>query len=168
MVKQQWVKNLGLSLQQPGSLLRHGFNPWPRNFQVLWCGQKKKKKKKKNQLGSYLCWVKCNLVIFNLFFFLFMITPKAYGSSQARGQIRAADASPYHNLSNARSQPYLLTYITAYGNGRCLMHQVRPGIEPASSGTLYWVLNLLSLKGNSEIWKFSVLTSETTTKSAQS
>ena len=44
----QQVKDLALSLQQLGSLLRHRFYPWPRNFCNAWgCGQKIKKKKKK-------------------------------------------------------------------------------------------------------------------------
>ena len=41
------------------------------------------------------------------FLFLFRAAPVAYGSSQARGQIRAAAASLYHSHSNARSVPYL-------------------------------------------------------------
>ena len=32
----QWVKNLAWSLQQPGMLLWCGFNPWPRNFHMMW------------------------------------------------------------------------------------------------------------------------------------
>ena len=40
------VMDLTLSLQQLGSLLWHGFNPWPRNFHMPWVWQKKKKKKK--------------------------------------------------------------------------------------------------------------------------
>ena len=31
----QWVKDLVLSLQQLGSLLRHGFDPWSGNFHML-------------------------------------------------------------------------------------------------------------------------------------
>ena len=31
----QWVTDLGLSLQWLGSLLWHGFNPWPGNLHVL-------------------------------------------------------------------------------------------------------------------------------------
>ena len=47
----------------------------------------------------------CGLVIFYFFFFLFKATPLAYGSSQARSQIRAAAACLRHSYSNARSQP---------------------------------------------------------------
>ena len=39
----QWLKGLMLSLQWLGSLLQHGFNPWPRNFLMLWAWPKKKK-----------------------------------------------------------------------------------------------------------------------------
>ena len=57
----------------------------------------------------------------NFFVFcLFKATPAAYGSSQARGRIRAIAASLHHSHSNARS----------------LTHGARPGIEPSSS----WIL----------------------------
>ena len=39
--------------------------------------------------------------------FFFKSTPTAYGSSQARGQIRAAAASLYHSHGNIRSEPGL-------------------------------------------------------------
>ena len=45
----QQVKDLVLSLQQLGSLLWHGFDPWLGNFHILWEWQKKKKKKKKKE-----------------------------------------------------------------------------------------------------------------------
>ena len=54
------------------------------------------------------------------FFFLFMATPVAYESSQARGWIRTAAASLHHSHSNAGS----------------LTHWARTGMEPASS----WIL----------------------------
>ena len=40
-------------------------------------------------------------------FFLFRVTPVAYGSSLARGQIGAADASLHHSHSNSGSEPCL-------------------------------------------------------------
>ena len=36
----------------------------------------------------------------------FAAAPAAYGSSQARGQIGAVDASLYHSHSNIRSEPH--------------------------------------------------------------
>ena len=39
--------------------------------------------------------------------FNFRATPVAYGSSKARGQIRAAAAGLYHRYSNARFEPHL-------------------------------------------------------------
>ena len=51
------------------------------------------------------------------FFFFFKAVPMAYGSSWARGWIRATTAGLHRSHSNARS----------------LTHQVRPGIETASS-----------------------------------
>ena len=40
-------------------------------------------------------------------FFFFKATLAAYGSSQARGQIRAAASGLHHSHSNARSEPHL-------------------------------------------------------------
>ena len=37
-----------------------------------------------------------------------MAVPAEYGSSQARGQIGAIDASLHHSYSNARSESHLL------------------------------------------------------------
>ena len=74
-----------------------------------------------------------------------------YGSSQARGQIRAAATGLHHNHSNARTQLHLRpapqpqqcqnpaaseTCTTAHGNARSPTYWVRPGIKPASS----WIL----------------------------
>ena len=41
------------------------------------------------------------------FFFLFRDTPKAYGCSQARGEIGAVAKGLRHSHSDARSEPYL-------------------------------------------------------------
>ena len=57
-----------------------------------------------------------------------------YGSSQARGQIRAAAADLSHSHSNTRSEP--MTYARAHDSTGALTHWVRPGIEPAS----LWIL----------------------------
>ena len=40
----QWVKDLASSLQRLGSLLWCQFNPWPRNFCMLWARPKTKQK----------------------------------------------------------------------------------------------------------------------------
>ena len=53
----QWLRiwHLALTLLWPGSLLRLGFDPWPRNFPMLQAWPKKKKKKKKfPQTGEWL------------------------------------------------------------------------------------------------------------------
>ena len=39
--------------------------------------------------------------------FIFRAAPEAYGSSQARGQIKAAAAGLHHSHSNAGSEPHL-------------------------------------------------------------
>ena len=81
----------------------------------------------------------CSMKFF-LFFFslclLFMAAPVAFGSSQARGQIRAIAACLCQSHGNARSEPHL---------------RMTPGIKPASSWTLPWVPNPLSYSGNSSI-----------------
>ena len=60
------------------------------------------------------------------FFFLFMATPMAYGSSQARGQVRAAVAS----LCRATAMLDLsCIFNLCHGNAGSLTHWVRPGIE---------------------------------------
>ena len=43
------------------------------------------------------------------FFFFFRVEPMAYGSSQAKGKIRAAAASLHHSHSNAGSKLHLLS-----------------------------------------------------------
>ena len=48
-LRAQWVKDTALSLLQLGSLLWHGFSPWPGNFHMPWAWPKKKKKKKKKK-----------------------------------------------------------------------------------------------------------------------
>ena len=64
----------------------------------------------------------------------FRATPKAHGSSQTMGGIRAIATSLWHSYSNEGSEPCL--YTIAPSNTGSLMHWARPGIEPASS----WIL----------------------------
>ena len=63
------------------------------------------------------------------FFFLFRAASAAFGSSQARGRIRAVAAGLHHSRIQAAS----MTYTTDHGNARSWTHWWRPGIEPASS-----------------------------------
>ena len=69
------------------------------------------------------------------FLFPFRPTCATYGSSWTRGGTGAATA----------------TYTIARAYTRSLTHCARPGMEPASSGTLCQVLNPLSHNGNSTI-----------------
>ena len=48
----QHVKDPALSLQRLGSLMWHGFDPWPRDFQWALGMEKKKKKKRKKSTQS--------------------------------------------------------------------------------------------------------------------
>ena len=81
-----------------------------------------------------------------LLFCLFGATPAEYGTSQARGQIGAAAASPHHSRSNARSKPCLrpTPQLTA---------TVGPLSEARDQTCILmdtsWVLNPLSHNGNS-------------------
>ena len=87
------------------------------------------------------------------FFGLFRAAPTAKGSSQARGWIQATAAGLHVSHSNATSEPHLW-HVKACGDAGSLTHWVRPGIEPASSQTLCWVLNPLSHSGISNHWPF--------------
>ena len=53
---------------------------------------------------------------------LFRAAPKAYGGSQARGQIGAVANGLRHSHSNARAKLHLQPYTTAHGNARSLTH----------------------------------------------
>ena len=72
--------------------------------------------------------VLCNLLLL----LLFRATPVAYGSSQARGWIRAAAVSYSHSHNNTASKLHLQPTI-ADGNARSVTHWAGPGIKPASS-----------------------------------
>ena len=69
-------------------------------------------------------------------FFLFTAAPVAYGSSQARGRIGAAAASPIAQPQQSQIWVASVTYATACSNAGCLTHWVRPGIESTSS----WII----------------------------
>ena len=80
----------------------------------------------------------------NAFFFLFRATPAAFGSSQARGPIRAAAADLYHSHSNTRS----------------LAHWARPGIESTS---LWLLVESVTAEPHRELhknsfWKWKEMT----------
>ena len=77
-------------------------------------------------------------------------TPKVYGGSQARGQIRAVAASLHHSHSRIRAAS--ATYITAHGNTRSLTHWASPGIEPLSSWMLVRFVNCWATT-RTPIWK---------------
>ena len=83
-----------------------------------------------------------------LFFFLFTAAPAACGSSQARGQTGAAAAGLPAKSQQHRIQAASVTFTTACDHAGSLTNRARPGIEPGSSRTVCWVLNLLSHKRN--------------------
>ena len=102
----------------------------------------------------------CNFNILLLFYILlifycfglFSAKPMAYGSSQARGWIRAVAYSL--QPQPCQVQATSVTYITAHGNTRSLIHWVRPGIKPASSWIL--VVLVLSHSRNSIFYLFNL------------
>ena len=73
------------------------------------------------------------LFYFILFYFVlfFRSTPMTYGSSQARGRIRAIAAG--YTYSNTRYE----LCLWPPGDARSLTHWMKPGIKPASS----WILD---------------------------
>ena len=53
------VKDRALSLQWLESLLGHGFDPWSRNFHVLWVQPKTKtKERKKTTCTTFIIYIK--------------------------------------------------------------------------------------------------------------
>ena len=84
-----------------------------------------------NMISSAKAWM---VWVLFLFFCLFRAAAAAYGSSQARGQIRAVAAHLYHSHSSVGSKPHLLPIPQL--QQRRIINPVRPGIEPASS----WIL----------------------------
>ena len=74
--------------------------------------------------------VRLGFILF--FFLLFRAAPKAYGSSQVKGEIGAAATSLYLP-QQCQIQALSSTYTTAHGNTRSLTHWARPGIEPTTS-----------------------------------
>ena len=78
-------------------------------------------------------WCKSRLLFFcNVIFFLFRAAPKACGSSQARGRIRAAAAGLHHSPSNTRykghlwsmlhlHQCWILNPLSEAGGGTCIL-----------------------------------------------
>ena len=57
---------------------------------------------------SNICSKRVFLFVFLGFFFgLFKVAPVAYGGSQARGPMGAADAGLHHSHSNVVSKPHL-------------------------------------------------------------
>ena len=91
--------------------------------------------------GKKKSWVIIIFASFFLIYFcvcLFKAAPVAYGSSQARGWIRATAASLYHSpkMDPSGIRAMSVTYNTAHGNARSLTHWAKPGMEPESSGIL--------------------------------
>ena len=73
-------------------------------------------------------------LIYTFFLFVFRATPATYGSSQARGQIRATATGLHHSHNNAGIRAAYSTYTAACSNVRSLTNWAKPGIKTASSG----------------------------------
>ena len=66
---------------------------------------------------------------------IFRFSPWAYGSSYARGGIRAV-AADLHTPQPQQRQIWATAYTTTHSNAGLLTHWARPGMEPSSS----WIL----------------------------
>ena len=95
-------------------------------------GIQRRKKGKKN------CMENLEENLTQSIYLLFFGRTCAYGSSQAKGWIGAADAGLRHSHSNARSQipATSVTYAAACRNTGSLNHWARSGIKPVSSRIL--------------------------------
>ena len=93
-------------------------------------------------------WVLYSFIYFILFILCFRASPTAYGSSQARGRIRAVAAGLHHSHSNTESKPGLRAppQLTAILDSRPT--EQGQGLNPHPHG---YELDsfLLSHKGNS-------------------
>ena len=89
--------------------------------------------------------------LFYYYYFL-MATPVTYGSSQVRGQIRTAAGALATAM--AMQDPSHICDLLCSSWQRLILNPGRPGIEPASSQTLWWVLNPLSHNRNSNLLSF--------------
>ena len=77
-----------------------------------------------------------SLFTFFFFFLLFRAALMAYGSSQARGRIRAAATGLHHKPQQHSIQAESATYTMAHGNVRSPTHWAKTGIKPTS----LWIL----------------------------
>ena len=96
--------------------------------------------------------------LLSTFFFLYLLfmraTPTAYGSSQARGRIRAA-AAAHITATETQIWAESVTYTTAQGNAGSLTCWARPGIEPAYS----WILvRFFSAEPRGELCGWNIFT----------
>ena len=82
------------------------------------------------------------------FFFLFIATSPARGSSCARGQIGAATARLCHSHSKSRSEP-CLQLISHCGTPQILNPLSEARDQTCILMGITWVLNPLSHEGNS-------------------
>ena len=89
---------------------------------------------------------------FFFFFFCFLwphLWHKEVPKLRGWNENEAAVAELCHNHSNPVSKPHLPSMATACSKAGSLTQWVRPGVEPTSSETLCWVLNLLNRNRNS-------------------
>ena len=68
------------------------------------------------------------------FFWLFRAAPMAYGSSQARGGIRATAAGHTATATGCQIRAVSVIYTTAYGNTGSLTHWRGQGSNPQPHG----------------------------------
>ena len=84
-------------------------------------------------------------------FFFFLGPHPRHMEVPRLGSSQSYDCRPMPQPQPRQIQASSATYTTAPSNARSLTHWARPGIEPASSRTLCWVLSLLSHNRNCHI-----------------
>ena len=99
-------------------------------------------------------WVPSYMVLWTAFFFFFFFL-SFYGCTcgirkfLGEGSIRSCGCQPIPQPWQHQIWGTSVTFAAACSNARSLTHWARPGIKPASSQTLCWVLNPLSHNENS-------------------
>ena len=110
--------------------------------------------------NSFSCPQKIFRVVPNLsgFFFFFnsWATPTAYGISAGQGVYLGCNCKAISQPQQHWIQATSAAYAHSVQQPGSLIQWETPGIEPASSRTLCWVLNLLSHNRNSTFFKFTL------------
>ena len=130
----RWVPDLGLANQNIPYLLPHAWN-----ILAEWLGKRYYK-----DLGLI------KLIYRFTIMFVFISELQVQHMEVPRLGVKLELQLPAHTTATATLDLNCIChYATACENAGSLTHWARQGTEPSSSWVLFWVLNLLSYKGNS-------------------